>query len=173
MDYTIQELCQYADNPIELAHWLIHERLISTRADCEMCGYPLHLEELLSIPDGVVWRCTYSRCRKRYSIRGYSIFAESNIPIFKVLEVIGLFCVNVGNRHTGQILDLSTHTIQRIYDKLGGLWLPDLREFSVFNMAVNVTSMRYISATLIINVSTSGLLAFLKGQQEEYICALC
>lgn len=92
MQYQIDALAEYADDPLLFARWMNQEGFISLDdRRCKKCHSPLRLGYFTGCTDKVRMRCTKRSCNRHYSVREGSFFAYSNLPMLKQMKLIILF----------------------------------------------------------------------------------
>ena len=65
--------------------------LLASSVDCHACGRSCRLVKRKTTPEGKVWKCPRKGCQKEISLRKGSFFANSHLPIEKILRLIHLW----------------------------------------------------------------------------------
>ena len=81
---------------------------------CEACDSSMKIRKCKCI-DGFQWECTVNSCRKRYSIRKYSIFEDSKLQMGMVLSILFNFSCRTRPDVTSKTFGVGLKTVQQLY----------------------------------------------------------
>lgn len=111
MQYTLQSLEAVGDDPLDLAVWMINENFLDLLRNCRQCDGEVRLERFTEYADGVAWRCARRACRRHYSIRGNSFFADSHLSLRVQMKLIISFAADTTAKSTALLLAISRRAV--------------------------------------------------------------
>lgn len=111
MEYTLQTLETMDKDPIDLVIWMINENFLNLLQNCRHCNGEVRLEKYNEYADGVAWRCARQDCRRHYSIRENSFFANSHLNIRAQMKLIISFAADCTAKSTALQLNISRRTV--------------------------------------------------------------
>jgi transposase-like protein len=82
--------------------------------NCEFCNIQMKLRKFDCI-DGLQWECTVLGCRKRYSVRKYSIFDNSKLELGLIFSILYNFANKVRADTTARTYGVGLKTVQKWY----------------------------------------------------------
>src|SRR5262245_34297465 len=106
MEYTWQTLEEVGADPPDLVVWMINENFVAHLRTCRRCHGEVRLERFNRYADGVVWRCARQECRRHYSVRANSFFANSNLSLGIQMKLIISFAADSTAQSTAQVLGI-------------------------------------------------------------------
>ena len=93
-----------------------NHRLLATTMTCSKCGSDMKIRSYKKLADEEVFYCPKTKCKATTSIRKFSFFENSRIPLADMLKIIYLWCVGdqafIAQRH---LPHLSEKTINDWY----------------------------------------------------------
>lgn len=93
-------------------NWLKTNGLLANAMFCDSCGSECSFVSRKGISDGKSWKCRRRECRNRASIRRGSFFADHNLPLTTMVEMIYWWCMDVEQKVVKQQLGISSnHTM--------------------------------------------------------------
>jgi transposase-like protein len=111
MEYTLQTLEEVGADPLDLAIWMINENFLDLLENCRHCPGEVRLERFNEYADGVAWRCARQGCRRHYSVRGNSFFANSNLRLRVQMKLIISFAADSTAKSTASLLGISRRAV--------------------------------------------------------------
>lgn len=88
--------------------------IICNTMNCELCNIQMKLRKFECI-DGVQWECTQYGCRKRYSVRKYSIFENSKLGLGLIFAILYNFANKIRADTTARTYGVGLKTVQEWY----------------------------------------------------------
>ena len=88
--------------------------LFKTSMQCERCLNDTILK-ISDCKDGLKWECPENACRKRYSIRKYSIFENFNLNLNTILCILAYFVNKLSPDAASKLLKMRKQTISKWY----------------------------------------------------------
>ena len=83
--------------------------LLSNRSVCDTCNVDMVLRERNSTKDGYAWRCV--NCRTTRSVRQKSWFQDSNLSLWKIMEITYMWSIRYPPRIIKHELQIFDHTV--------------------------------------------------------------
>ena len=82
---------------------------------CPKCGLEMILKIDQEAIDELIYKCPDTYCKIRRSIRSYTPFKFSRLPMDQLLTLFGCYCADYSIKDTCQLFDLSSNTISNYY----------------------------------------------------------
>jgi len=111
MDYTLQTLEEVGQEPLDLVVWMVNEDFLPHLQACRRCHAAVRLERYNEYADGVVWRCSRQVCRRHFSVRANSFFANSNLSLRIQMKLIISFAADSTAQSTALLLGISRQSV--------------------------------------------------------------
>lgn len=136
--------------------------LLKTSMECEKCLNPT-IYKNSDGKDGLKWECPNNACRKRYSIRKYSIFENSNLNLGTILCILAYIVNKLSPDAALKHLKMRKQTISKWY----GIFRERL--FLYYQLKPEYTQMGGIGKTVEIDECCLGKRKYEKGRIHKQL----
>src|SRR4051794_9947308 len=109
MEYTLQDLENNSNTPIDFAQWMGNEEFLRVNGRlCRICGSMMILGESSHfVLDGVCLRCPNQLCRNTTSVRDGIFFSQSQLSLRKQMQIIISFAADSTVSDTARLFSVS------------------------------------------------------------------